>query len=51
MASCVAGDDSYQDGSSFFYVVLERGAGRSCLIVDGYEADGFAWFTITGLIV
>jgi hypothetical protein len=50
MASCVAGDDQYPDGSTFTYVVPAGGAGRYYLIVDGYGPSGYGAFTISGTI-
>jgi len=48
MASCVAGDDAYPDGSTFTYTVPAGGAGRYYLIVDGYGSYSYGNFTITG---
>jgi len=48
MATCVAGDDAYPDGSTFVYVVPAGGAGRYYLIVDGYSSSAYGDFTITG---
>lgn len=48
MSTCVAGDDAYPDGSTFFYVVPPGGDGRYYLIVDGYSSSAYGDFTITG---